>query len=199
MEPGNDIRSEILGYINGDKIISSKALRELITEGRLRAYFGSVDPSNKSAQKNVERIVHTAPKLFAVLVASELETHMCDMLDQGLSDTAVFPANKDSELARLNDKDRDRFLKNQWKVAPLLYIGRHFDLPKGTTLDRLFRRQPWSHKAGTFGILKKLKVEKGHLEGVDDNQVCEPLITPLLSLNSLSGICAQNYRGQREP
>lgn len=136
--------------------ISDVKLEKLITLNSIQEFLSG----EAASQDELWKYVPGSRKLFAVLVLAGLERFAVEcIINRGITDV-IFPVRSSDDIPPLNRDEGDRFLKEQWAIAPILREGEHLDFHRGTVL-------PFLHKVfvdhGSFGRVYKVKIAEGHL------------------------------------
>ena len=132
--------------------------------------------SSTEAHKEVtiDGIINNARLLFAILVATELESFTSTLLAKGQSDKSL--PSIDYECLNMSSEERQRLMESCKKFSPILRRNTHVTFSLETVLP-FTQREP-TDKRGTFGLIYRVEVADGHLEGYNQNIVAEKLVRP---------------------
>jgi hypothetical protein len=111
----------------------------------------------------VRDIVARAPKLFAILVLIGQENHILHLLQNNFDD-GIFPATEANAPEFETPQIRNEFYQTQWRFPPVFVRERHLELPGNAPLPFVKREFGGN---GSFGVVWKVKVSRGHLVALD--------------------------------
>ena len=141
--------------------ISVKVLEHLITPTSVQQLLGlSPEPTGGDFERALAKSLPRARKLLAVLVLAELESYIPLIITQGITDD-IFPIESLQTIPPLDSKEEAMLFKEQWSIPPVLQSEKHLQLPEGALLPFLQKKLVDS---GSFGIVYRVKLAKGHLD-----------------------------------
>ena len=159
----------------GNGFVSISDMQEIMTIERVREYFKSSDYQSIL----FEAFIPAGRKLLAVLIYSGLENYIEQF--RNYSDE-IFPVNESDDNSTLpieNRKNLYKFCRSQWEIAPFLNTRVHLDPGEREHIDfkTLFFEQPGKVEKndGSSGVVKQVKMRKGHIEGYPTEQVSDSL------------------------
>lgn len=154
------LRQKLVEEKEKRKFISVAKLEELVTLSSIQEFL----PTSPVPQEELRKIVPSARKLIAVLVLAELEHYILDfIIDRRITDNVFSAGDSNAIIFLESSEERRRFLKEQWTVPPVLGGEKHLGFPLGTVLPFL---QTKYVDHGTFGIVYKVRIAEGHLQGI---------------------------------
>lgn len=153
----------------GREFVPAQTLTKLVTQQTVHDTLGGI------GEDLIDRIASEAPRIFAILVLIEREYHILSFLDSRLCDEKL-PIDEVNVPHFETEDDKHNFFRLQFCFPPIFKKHRHLELPEEIVLPFV----ELSHVAnGSFGMVYKVKVAKGHLLGSADVKL--PRLTVLLS------------------
>jgi len=154
-----DLRQLLLEEKKRMGFISVARLVELVTAESVAARLAFRGFHNDSPA--VSAIVSTARKLFAILVLLELEHQAPALIRSGKSDS-MFPIDETDIPPFETQHHLQAFFSEQWIIPPRFDRDKHLEFSGATVLPFLEKERA---NNGTFGVLYKVRLADGHLDG----------------------------------
>ena len=157
---------EMENYIK-QKFKCTAEVKRLLTYERTSAWIKS-HPLHRHSdgdihdQDLVGRIVDKCCLMFAILVDAELEFLTFTLLSKGNSDESL--GGIDYSILDLNHDEQQRLTERCYYYCPVLRQSTHLQLT-GKMVLPFIKRDVHAH--GAYGIIYRIKVVEGHLEGYD--------------------------------
>ena len=151
------LKKELEDELRHKKFISLEALDRCIRPVHVKQHLQAKRPSTATHHE----IVSTAPKLFALLVLLGQGHAIEKYLSSGFCDKE-FPVWDVNRIPDIGCTDLNQELyRKQWDIPPVLYQEHHLDLPLAFVPPFLDKETFVNY--GSFGLIHKVRVAKGHL------------------------------------